>query len=41
MSRHLMEPDPESVEPPLVFVLWLIVLVFGFVLALSIAAPTE
>jgi hypothetical protein len=36
-----MEPDPEAAPPPLVFVLWLIVLVLGFVLALSIAAPSE
>jgi hypothetical protein len=36
-----MEPDPEAAAPPLVFVLWLIVLVLGFVLALSIAAPSE
>lgn len=40
MARHLMEPDPETSAAPLVFVLWLIVLVLGFVLVLSIAAPT-
>jgi hypothetical protein len=41
MRRHLMEPDPDAAAPPLVFLLWLIVLVLAFVVALSLAAPTD
>jgi hypothetical protein len=40
MSRHLMEPDPDAVAPPLVFFLWLIVLGLGFLVMLSLVAPT-
>jgi hypothetical protein len=41
MARHLMEPDPEVGQPPFALLLWLIVLVFGFVLALALGAPTN
>jgi hypothetical protein len=41
MSRHLMEPDPDAVAPPLAFFLWLIALGIGFVLALSLVAPND
>jgi len=39
MARHLMHPDPDAGPPPLVNVLWLVVLVLVIVLTIGLAAP--
>jgi hypothetical protein len=36
-----MEPDPNAGAPRLVLVLWLVVFVLAFLLALSLLAPTR
>jgi hypothetical protein len=36
-----MEPDPDAAAPSLAFFLWVIALGLGFVLALSLVAPTD
>ena len=41
MRRHLMEPDPDATGPSLAFVLWLVALALGVVLALSLVAGTD
>jgi hypothetical protein len=41
MARHLMHPDPDAGPPPLVDVLWLVVLVLAIGLMIGLAVQAD